>query len=461
MISSPSGNTWIIYTICNKIITQLRSVSIIKPYIDFALQNKDITELITGSGIAFSFKLLSLPLWFLTSLIISRWYGAEAMGLYGLTITVMSLLISMWMLWLGSAMARFLWESKAAKKNDEHTIYRTSMFHIIIAWWLLSGLLYISSSYIALEIFEEPKLIFPLKVGAFFLLPLMLKSLNTQYMLAYKKVFHSEVITKIAIPLSLLTIVSVSYWIWPTYYIPIRAHLIADTIWMTISFYFLYKYSYTRFFGSIYPSTTLLRISVPILMTTLMGTLLVHTDKIMLWNMINIPTVWVYEVVFILASLISIPQVILSPIITPLIAHKYYEWNMPQLQYILTTTTRIITALSWCILIGLILFHKKILLLYGNEFILWKEALLLLAGGLFFWAITWSTSTYLTVTWREHIPLTLSIITVLYNILWNYLLIPTYWITWTVLVTLTSLLLVNIYTTRYIYTHDHIKIYIH
>ncbi|USN57516.1 MAG: hypothetical protein H6766_03640 [Candidatus Peribacteria bacterium] len=75
-------------------------------------------------------------------------------------------------------------------------------------------------------IFHEPKLLLPLQVASLFVLPMMWYGLNTAYLLAEKKVYHSELITKAIVPLGMLLMVFGSYWIWPTYYIPVWAYLL-------------------------------------------------------------------------------------------------------------------------------------------------------------------------------------------------------------------------------------------
>ncbi|USN57515.1 MAG: hypothetical protein H6766_03635 [Candidatus Peribacteria bacterium] len=65
---------------------------------DMVLGDQDLSELAKGSGIALFFKIISLPMGLLTSLIISRRYGAEAMGIYGLMTTVMGIVVSVGLL---------------------------------------------------------------------------------------------------------------------------------------------------------------------------------------------------------------------------------------------------------------------------------------------------------------------------------------------------------------------------
>jgi O-antigen/teichoic acid export membrane protein len=110
----------------------------VRPYVDTVLGDTDLSELAKGSSIALVFKVLSLPLGLATSLIISRRYGAEAMGIYGLMTTIMGIVVTVGMLGLGAAMPRFLGEARAKQTGDEQSIYRTSMWTVIVSGVALS-----------------------------------------------------------------------------------------------------------------------------------------------------------------------------------------------------------------------------------------------------------------------------------------------------------------------------------
>jgi len=95
----------------------------------------------------------------------------------------------------------------------------------------------------------------------------MIQSLNTSFLLAAKKIYHSELISKGIVPLAMLAIVIVSFRIRPTYYIPIWAYLLSGGLGMVVSFYTIQKHQNIRFKGILHNWRIIFNISSPMLMT--------------------------------------------------------------------------------------------------------------------------------------------------------------------------------------------------
>lgn len=92
--------------------------------------------------------------------------------------------------------------------------------------------------------FDDPSLYFAIQITALFIFPIMWYRLNSEFLIASKKIWHSEMITKGIVPLAMLAFVFLSYWIWPTYYIPIWAYLITSAGGVLASLYILWKHKY-------------------------------------------------------------------------------------------------------------------------------------------------------------------------------------------------------------------------
>ena len=97
---------------------------------------------------------------------------------------------------------------------------------IFVSGLILSPLLYFVTPWLSSAVFHEPKLLLPLQVASVFLFPMMWNTLNSSYLLAEKKVYHSQLITNLIVPLGMLLMILGSYWIWPTHYIPVWAYLL-------------------------------------------------------------------------------------------------------------------------------------------------------------------------------------------------------------------------------------------
>lgn len=452
-----------VYTtkVLDRIVTQLRRFPVSKKYIDIVLQDKDINELAKGSSVAFVFKALSLPIGLATSLIISRWYGAEAMGLYGLVITIVWMLVSIWMLWLGAAMPRFLGESRAQESDQEQSIYRTSMRMILLSWLLCSCVLYFWSWYIATWIFDEPKLLFPIQITSLFLLPFLIQKLNTSFLLGTKNVYYSELINNVLMPWVLLLLVFLSYRVWPTFYIPIRAYLIAWCIGMTVSLYILVRCKNISIRGKLHSRKSLITVSGPMLITGIAGMIIWYSDILMLWWLWETQEVGVYKVASSLAILVLIVPLTLQSVISPYISEEYRKWKLQNVQRLLLIFVRVVIPLSFCIFIVLLLFAEQILLLFSQEFIMGALSLKLLAVAWFFNNLNGMNGWYLGLSGRERQEKDILIVMCILNIALNYKMIPLRWINWAALASLITIIIHNIYLTVYIRHLDNVKTFLH
>ena len=444
----------ILHTVFARVFGLVDKYTWTQKYSKLILANKDISELVRGSGVAFVLKLVSLPLGLLTWVIISRWYGAEAMWLYGLVYTVIWILINIWLVGIWAALPRLLGEARAKNSQDEQAIYRTSLKIICISWCILSILLYSTSGSIALSVFDEPRLVFPLQVAAIFLLPLMIQSFHVFYLLATKKIYHSELISKIIVPLILLGIVSASYWIWPTYYIPIWAYLLSGGCGMLASIYILWRHNYIRITWPLISSTYILSISSPMLITGILGLVISYSDIVMIGAMLDTWAVWVYKVVLLVASLMTLARGILDNIYMPSIAQQFFAHQKNTLVQYLAVYNSINYLISWVILLVLLIGWKMVLWWYGAEFVDGYTALVIISCCLALTLLLWPTVRYLNSTWREKINLLLVWCGGVFNIIINYVLIHTYGIIWAAWWYGISIVLIYACTAIYTYVQD-------
>lgn len=428
----------------------------IKNWWGMVLWDSDLSELFRWSSIVFFFKMSSLPIWLATSLIISRWYGADSMGLYWLLTTIVWILLGVCMLWLGSAMPRFLWESRANNSLNESSFYRTSVRLIILSWLIFSCILFFSSSWISYTIFNEPRLFFPLQITSLFLLPLMLRSLNGSFLLASKKLFYSELVDKFLVPLVMFGIVFISYWLWPTYYIPIWGYLLAGVIWFLSSLYILRKYRYVSFTTQHADWKKMLKISMPMIFVALWFSIMQYTDILMLGKFNTVSDVWVYKIIVMIAQLVILPYLFIAPILGPKISELYWWERHINLQRIIAVFWKIISRICLFMSIILIVFGSYIIQLFWNEFLSWLTALYILIWTQLFNWFTATNWTYMNTCGKEKTFALGVMLTALVNIAANYLLIPLYWVTWAALATWFSLFCFNIWWVYYIWKTDRI-----
>lgn len=440
---------------------QIKHCKWTKKYMNIISADKNLSYLAKSITIAGFFKVAALPLWLITSVIISRWYGAEAMWLYSITITIISIITIVWLLGLGNAMPRFIGQTKASNTDHENArkVWRTAVQIILFNSVILTVLMLISAESIS-HIFHEPKLIFPLQITALFIIPLLWQRINTEYLLAQKQIRWSELISKLIIPISLLSIIIISFSVWHTYYIPIRWYLIAHTIWLAYSIYILYMHQNITFIWSKIPRNNLLKISIPMVVTWVAWLLMNKTDILMLWRMKDSRQVGIYQVIITLVSLIPIWLVIVGSVLKPQIAELYRSNQKQELQKIITISNHVMWIVAIVSFIVLMIFPYFILWLRWWEFNSTESvtALRILSIGFLTHGICGNNSLYMNSTGKEYLLQKLVIITSIINILLNLLLIPLYGIIWAAIASMISMIIFNIIASRYIRKKDRIRV---
>lgn len=435
----------------HRCVQALRRRSRSRRYIDIVLDDQDLSELAKGSGIALFFKIISLPMGLVTSLIISRRYGAEAMGIYGLMTTVMGIVVSVGLLWLGSAMPRFLWEARAKQTWDQQSIYRTAVRMIFVSGLLFSPFLYFVSPWLSAVVFDEPKLLLPLQVASLFVLPMMWYGLNTAYLLAEQRVYHSELITKAIIPLGMLIMVFASYRIWPTYYIPVWAYLLTGGLGMVMSLYFLWKYKYVAIRGDLFDWREMMKVAGPMMIASLGGLMIFQVDKIIIGGFLDTAHLGVYIIVVWLVAFIWFLTSILAPIITPKLSELYRSHQTQKINILLFYSTLMCFFFGLLLYVIFIIAWKNILAIWWSDFVVGYNVLLILWLGKIIDLFFGFDYDILLLIDAQYFLQKSTLLVAVCNLLLSISFVNIWWLEWLAIATLISYVVRNIRTANHLH----------
>ena len=167
-----------------------------------------------------------------------------------------------------------------------------------------------------------------------------------------------------------------------------------------------------------------------------------------------------YSVSVKLAMVTTLALMSVNIVIAPRIAEIFENQNMKELQQLVKHSTRIIFLMSVCVLSIFFFFSEEILSLFGQDYIIAKNALLFLLGAQFFNAISGPGAIYLNMTRRQKTLNKILVFGLIINISLNFYLIPTEGINGAAMATLISLIIWNTITTIIIYSKDKIKIFL-
>ena len=170
-------------------------------------QNSHVEELLKGSFIAFTYRIVGGILGYIFILLITRNLGADAMGVYALSLTVINVFALLGKLGFNNAMLRFVAEFSAQERNDlVKDVYIKTLKIVIPVSILLSILLFILSPYISEYIFKKAHISYYLKISSMAILPMVLMMINAECIRGLKKIKEYSFLMNISLNLTPCTL---------------------------------------------------------------------------------------------------------------------------------------------------------------------------------------------------------------------------------------------------------------
>jgi len=167
-----------------------------------------------------------------------------------------------------------------------------------------------------------------------------------------------------------------------------------------------------------------------------------------------------YSVSVKLAMVTTLALMSVNIVIAPRIAEIYEKKELQSLQQLIKHSTRIIFLISICVLSILFFFSEEILNLFGEGYVVAKNALIFLLAAQFFNSVSGPGAIYLNMTGRQKTLNKILIAGLAANITLNFYLIPTHGINGAAIATLLSLIIWNSIITLLIFSKDKIKIFL-
>ncbi len=188
----------------------------------------------------------------------------------------------------------------------------------------------------------------------------------------------------------------------------------------------------------------LLRFSYPLMFVTILGTFMHWMDIMMLGYFTDTTTVGLYHPAARTAGLLRTVLLAFMGIFAPMMSEYHRQGDIGEMGNLYKLIVRWIISLSLPLAIILILYSKKIMLLFGVNYLSASNVLIVLTGAAFLQIIFGSGGHTLTMTGFTKVNLVNSIIIVLINITLNILWIPHYGIIGAAYATFVSMALLGI-----------------
>jgi len=411
--------------------------------------DESLRKIAKGAGIGFFGIFIGTALGYFSRMIIARFLGASDYGLISLGFAAMSIAATLSLIGLPRGIQRYVsfYKGKEDKGRIKGTI--VSALKISLPLSLFFALIFFfGADWISANIFHETDLTPVLRIFAiaipFWVLARIFNSGTIGFQEIKYKVY-TEFIFKDSFKLiAIVTFVALGYgvvgaaWGW----------VLAIILTPFLAFYFLEKKVFPIFNTKIKAIPTdreLFSFSWPLIFVGIAGIVMGFMDTLMLGYFCTSYEVGIYNAALPTAQLITMPGLAFASIFMPVITELYAREKYDELKGTYSAVTKWILSLAFPIFLLMALFADDIIkILFGAEYVIGAEALVILAFGFFISTVLARASGIITAFGRTRITMGCYLTGAVANFCLNLYLIPLFGIKGATMATALSLVFLGV-----------------
>ncbi len=394
--------------------------------------NEPFRHLVRASFFSLVIRVLGLGAGFFVTVITSRFYGADALGIVSICIAILSFASVIGKLGMDVALMRYIAEfySKNNFAAIRH-VYLKSLRFIFPVCIIITVLLFVLSPIIASNFFHKPHLSGLLKINSLFVLPLVILLVNSESIRGLHRIRAYTFLQTSAVSILATAFLLIALLFGTGILIPIYIQFISITLAALLSVYMFIEFSglnQHKSTGTV-DSRKLIRTSSPMFITTLMQLIMTWGGTLIMASYYPESEVGVYNAIVRISTFTNISILAINSIASPLIAAAVASGKMEDVKKLSGEATQLISITSVIVFLPLFLFPHGVLSVFGKDFVGNEFSLKLLLGGQLFVAFSGLSSQVLNMADREKNLRNNALIAAASNLAGCYLLIPAYGIT--------------------------------
>ena len=409
--------------------------------------NLHFKEILFGSTNTIIIKVLGMLLGLGVTLIISRRFGAEGIGLYNLSVRTVSLMALVSTFGIGTSILRYAGQfNKKETEGKLKLLYRHSVQLVLPFSVVLGMLLFLSADLIANGLFHNIKYIEPLRILSITIPFMTMLNISVEFIRGLKSIKISESLRTVTRPvINIILLISVGLFI-HHYLLPALTIAIALVLTAIISISYIYSrlHSIPNSSQISFSKNELLKTSFPMMIISIFGFLQVNISIYFLEAYTSTDQVGIFSVSLRLASLIRLVLIAVNTISGPKFSELYWANKHSELQRVIFFSTKLIFIFSSIIAIVIILLANTALNLFGEAFAEGKVVLIILCIGAIVNSFTGSVALLLNMTGFQKSLRNVVLLIFPISILLSITFIPMYGIVGAAIVNTIVVSLVNI-----------------
>jgi O-antigen/teichoic acid export membrane protein len=333
----------------------------------------EIGEISRQSGVVFAGTAFSAVVGYLFKIYLARTLGAEALGIYALGMTVVGFVGVFGGLGLTWAASRFPAEYLGAGRTEElRSFIAWGVLVLLTVDGALAGLVVLAGRWVSVRVYHAPALAHYLHLFAAMLVLGALTTFFAQLLCGYKNVATKTVITNFgAVSLTVvftLILIALGTGLWGYIFAQVAssAVVLALLIWSVQKLtppparFALKKIAP--------PRRRIFSFATAAFAMDIVGFLYAQTDKVVLGFYLNPRAVGVYAVAATIVAFLAIALQSVNQIFAPTIADLHARGESALLHRLFQTTTKWITALTFPLVVAVMIFSRPLMRIFGPDF---------------------------------------------------------------------------------------------
>lgn len=389
--------------------------------------DREYSELIRTSFFALLVRVSGVITGFLVTLITTRYYGADALGIVCICLAILSFSSVFGKLGFDVALMKYI-AGFAINKNYSGIkgVYLEAIKVILPVTILISSLLYFFAPWMSNKLFHKPYLSDLLRINAWLALPLVFLLINSECIRGLKRIRTYTFLQTVSVSLFAAVVLIVASFLVKGKEVPALVQFICITISGILSTVLWLKYSkYNKYKASaVISSRDLIRTSSSMFTTTLMQLTMSWAGTLILAAYVNESDVGIYNALVRISVVTNITILAINSLAMPRFAESFASKSFGSMKKQAEESTRLIFLTSLPIFFILAVFPQWILSIFGKEFPGNESALYILLAGQLIVCFSGLPSQILNMAGRQHILRNIAIISAIVNVLSCFLLIP-------------------------------------
>lgn len=420
-------------------------------------RDRHFKELIGGSSVALAFRITGIFCGYLFTLLVTRIFGADAMGIFALSITILQIASVAGRLGMDTALLRLVAEySSQGRWGHAKTAYLKALKLVVPFSLILSVVLFLLSPYAAQHVFGKKQLTTAFYMVSLAVTPFSIFFINSECIRGLKMIREYTLLQNV-VPylLASLALVTISAY-WKDNIVPLISYVVSVSSLFFISLFMWMKRLESNYrhggpaasrssSSSLPPSYDhLLSISLPMLLSSSLFFIMQWTDTIMLGMFRHEKEVGIYNVSMKIAMLATLTLFAINTISAPKFAEFWGQKDIRALGKVAQQASKLIFWTSLPICLTLWLFPAYILSFFGEEFRMGVPALMILTLGQFVNAVSGSVGYILQMTGKQKVFQHVVLSGAILNLILNAVLIPRFGMTGAAIASAFSTMLINV-----------------